>query len=79
MQPTKQSEEVIRALVQPYLQQAPQPQNNIFSVAVVLLACFLIGLAIGSISVYQNPTQQVLRQTQQRAKQLQKLQQELCN
>lgn len=79
MQPTKQSEEVIRALVQPYLQQAPQPQNNTFSVAVVLLACFLIGLAIGSISVYQNPVQEGIRQTQQKAKQLQKLQQEICN
>jgi hypothetical protein len=79
MQPTKQNEEVIRALVQPYLQQPPQPQNNTLSVAVVLLACFLIGLAIGSISVYQNPEQTGIRETQNQAKQLQKLQQQICN
>lgn len=79
MQPTKQNEEQIRALVQPYLMQQPTAQNNTLAVAVVLLACFLIGLAIGSVSVYQNPEQQALRQTQQQAKQLQKLQQQFCN
>lgn len=79
MQPTKQSEEVIRAVVQPYLQQQLQPQNNTLAVAVVLLACFLIGLSIGAVSVYQNPEQQNLRQTQHRANQMDKLLQLLCN